>query len=111
MSDACTHTHSYTNTRTHARTHTHTHTLYASCFELHVLPFGYSPCVCVCVCVCVYVCVCVCVCHSLLEEAENERMHLLTFFELRKPGPLFRAMVVMAQGVFFNLYFLGEYTH
>ena len=37
--------------------------------------------------------------HTLLEEAENERMHLLTFLELRKPGPLFKAMVVCGQGV------------
>ena len=33
----------------------------------------------------------------LPHQAENERMHLLTFFELRKPGPLFRAMVVISQ--------------
>lgn len=44
---------------------------------------------------------------TLLDEAENERMHLLTFFEIRKPGPLFRAMVILAQGVFFNAYFLA----
>ncbi len=24
--------------------------------------------------------------HTLLEEAENERMHLLTFMQLRQPG-------------------------
>lgn len=36
--------------------------------------------------------------HTLLEEAENERMHLLTFLELRKPGPLFKAIVVCGQG-------------
>ncbi len=36
--------------------------------------------------------------HTLLEEAENERMHLLTFLELRRPGPLFRAMVMGGQG-------------
>ena len=24
--------------------------------------------------------------HTLLSEAENERMHLFTFLELRKPG-------------------------
>jgi hypothetical protein len=35
--------------------------------------------------------------HTLLEEAENERMHLLTFLQLRQPGPLFRAMVLLAQ--------------
>jgi hypothetical protein len=40
--------------------------------------------------------------HTLLEEAENERMHLLTFLKLREPGPLFRAAVILAQGVFFN---------
>jgi hypothetical protein len=44
----------------------------------------------------------------LLEEAENERMHLLTFLELRQPGALFRLMVLLAQGISFNLYFLGE---
>ena len=36
--------------------------------------------------------------HTLLEEAENERMHLLTSMELRKPGPVFKFMVVGAQG-------------
>ncbi|GIM04047.1 hypothetical protein Vretimale_8683 [Volvox reticuliferus] len=45
--------------------------------------------------------------HTLLEEAENERMHLITFLELRRPGPLFRAAVIAAQGVFFNAYFLS----
>ena len=27
--------------------------------------------------------------HTLLEEAENERMHLMTFMQLRRPGPFF----------------------
>ncbi len=36
--------------------------------------------------------------HTLLEEAENERMHLLTFLHLRRPGPVFKFMVVGAQG-------------
>ena len=35
--------------------------------------------------------------HTLLEEAENERMHLLTFLKLRRPGPIFRASVVLTQ--------------
>lgn len=35
--------------------------------------------------------------HTLLEEAENERMHLLTFLELRKPGFMFRGMVLLSQ--------------
>lgn len=45
--------------------------------------------------------------HTLLEEAENERMHLLTFMEIRQGGPLFRLAVLGAQGVFFNLFFLS----
>ncbi len=36
--------------------------------------------------------------HTLLEEAENERMHLLTFLQLRQPGPLFRGAVLVTQG-------------
>ncbi|CCM03525.1 uncharacterized protein FIBRA_05659 [Fibroporia radiculosa] len=43
--------------------------------------------------------------HTLLEEAENERMHLMTFMVLRKPGIIFRAMVIGAQGVFYNAFF------
>lgn len=35
--------------------------------------------------------------HTLLEEAENERMHLLTFLQLREPGPLMRLMVLFGQ--------------
>ncbi|KAG0146123.1 hypothetical protein CROQUDRAFT_723033 [Cronartium quercuum f. sp. fusiforme G11] len=44
---------------------------------------------------------------TLLEEAENERMHLLTFMKIRQPGIIFRAMVLGAQGVFANLFFLS----
>jgi Alternative oxidase len=43
--------------------------------------------------------------HTLLEEAENERMHLLTFVQLRNPGILFRSAVILTQGIFFNFYF------
>ena len=32
--------------------------------------------------------------HTLLEEAENERMHLLTFMELANPGIFFRGAVL-----------------
>jgi ubiquinol oxidase len=38
--------------------------------------------------------------HTLLEEAENERMHLLTFLEMRNPGWFMRFMVLVAQGKF-----------
>ena len=40
--------------------------------------------------------------HTLLEEAENERMHLLTFIQLRQPGLLFRGAVLLTQGIVFN---------
>ncbi|GAA5867558.1 hypothetical protein JCM3774_003877 [Rhodotorula dairenensis] len=42
---------------------------------------------------------------TLLEEAENERMHLLTFMKIRQPGYFFRFMVLVAQGVFVNGFF------
>ncbi|KAI5656518.1 hypothetical protein M9H77_25311 [Catharanthus roseus] len=43
---------------------------------------------------------------ALLEEAENERMHLMTFMEVSKPRWYERALVFAVQGVFFNAYFL-----
>ncbi|KAH7913407.1 AOX, alternative oxidase mitochondrial precursor [Hygrophoropsis aurantiaca] len=45
--------------------------------------------------------------HTLLQEAENERMHLMTFMTLRQPTWLFRGLVLGAQGVFYNLFFLS----
>ncbi|EKM49507.1 uncharacterized protein PHACADRAFT_131107 [Phanerochaete carnosa HHB-10118-sp] len=45
--------------------------------------------------------------HTLLEEAENERMHLMTFMTIRKPSIFFRALVLGAQGVFYNAFFLS----
>ncbi|CAL9083611.1 unnamed protein product [Musa acuminata var. zebrina] len=44
---------------------------------------------------------------ALLEEAENERMHLMTFMEVAQPRWYERALVIAVQGVFFNAYFLG----
>lgn len=44
--------------------------------------------------------------HTLLEEAENERMHLLIFMNLKDPNIFFRLMVIGAQGIFFNVFFL-----
>nr|GEZ95441.1 alternative oxidase 1 [Tanacetum cinerariifolium] len=44
---------------------------------------------------------------ALLEEAENERMHLMTFMEVAKPKWYERALVFTVQGVFFNAYFLA----
>jgi ubiquinol oxidase len=42
----------------------------------------------------------------LLEEAENERMHLMTFIEIAKPNLLERLLIVLVQGAFFNAFFL-----
>lgn len=44
--------------------------------------------------------------HTLLEECENERMHLLTFLQLRQPSSFFRMMVLFGQGIFYNAYFV-----
>jgi len=44
--------------------------------------------------------------HTLLEEAENERMHLLTFMAVAQPSLFTRALVLGAQGVFYNVFFL-----
>lgn len=44
---------------------------------------------------------------TLLEEAFNERMHLLTFLKLAEPGLFMRLMVLGAQGVFFNGFFIS----
>jgi ubiquinol oxidase len=43
---------------------------------------------------------------QLLDEAENERMHLMTFIHIARPSGFERALVLLAQGVFYNLYFL-----
>tara|TARA_B100001029_G_scaffold172207_1_gene169743 strand:- start:136 stop:798 length:663 start_codon:yes stop_codon:yes gene_type:complete len=42
----------------------------------------------------------------LLDEAENERMHLMTFINIAKPSMFERFIVIFVQGIFFNLYFL-----
>jgi hypothetical protein len=44
---------------------------------------------------------------SLLEEAFNERMHLLTFLKMAEPGWFMKLMILGAQGVFFNSMFLA----
>ena len=42
----------------------------------------------------------------LLDEAENERMHLMTFIEIAKPNAFERLLIILAQGIFYNLFFL-----
>jgi ubiquinol oxidase len=43
---------------------------------------------------------------TLLEEAENERMHLMTFIEIARPSRLERLLVLLVQGAFYNFFFL-----
>lgn len=43
---------------------------------------------------------------TLMDEAENERMHLMTFIEVAKPNRFERFLILVAQGMFFNLFFL-----
>ena len=44
---------------------------------------------------------------TLLEEAYNERMHLLTFLKLAEPGWFMKIIILAGQGVFFNSFFLS----
>lgn len=43
---------------------------------------------------------------TLLEEAENERMHLMIFIEIAKPNRFERLLVLFAQFVFWHFYFI-----
>jgi ubiquinol oxidase len=43
---------------------------------------------------------------TLLDEAQNERMHLMTFVEIAKPNWFERGLILLAQGMFFNAFFL-----
>lgn len=45
--------------------------------------------------------------HTLLEEAENERMHQLTFLQMRNPGPIFRGFVKAGQTLFTGAFTLA----
>ncbi len=42
---------------------------------------------------------------ELLDEAENERMHLMTFVEVAKPTILERIVIMLTQALFYNFYF------
>ncbi|GLQ06904.1 alternative oxidase [Sneathiella chinensis] len=42
---------------------------------------------------------------TLLDEAENERMHLMTFVEITKPSVFERALIMTVQAVFYNVFF------
>jgi ubiquinol oxidase len=42
---------------------------------------------------------------TLLDEAENERMHLMTFIKIAKPNFLERLIIMVVQIIFYNFYF------
>lgn len=42
---------------------------------------------------------------ELIEEADNERMHLMTFIEIAQPSRFERFVIATTQLVFYNLYF------
>ena len=42
---------------------------------------------------------------ELLDEAENERMHLMTFIKIAQPSVFERIVIMLAQAIFFNVYF------
>jgi len=44
---------------------------------------------------------------TLLEDAYNERMHLLTFLKMAEPGWFMKVMILGAQGVFSNAFFIS----
>lgn len=46
--------------------------------------------------------------HHLLQEAENERMHLFIFMQMRNPGILIRSSIAIGQAVFL-IYFNTAY--
>jgi ubiquinol oxidase len=43
---------------------------------------------------------------TLMDEAENERMHLMTFIEIARPNWLERTLVLVAQAGFFGFFLL-----
>lgn len=42
---------------------------------------------------------------ELLDEAENERMHLMTFIKIAQPSAFERGLIMIAQAIFYNAYF------
>jgi len=42
---------------------------------------------------------------ELLDEAENERMHLMTFIQIAQPSRAERLLIMVAQAIFYNVFF------
>lgn len=43
---------------------------------------------------------------ELLDEADNERAHLMFFIEIAKPNFIERMLILVAQAIFWNFYFI-----
>jgi ubiquinol oxidase len=43
---------------------------------------------------------------AFMDEAENQRAHLMAFVAIARPNSFERFLIVIAQGVFYNAYFL-----
>ncbi len=42
---------------------------------------------------------------ELIDEADNERMHLMTFIHIAEPSRMERLLIMVAQAIFYNFYF------
>ena len=42
---------------------------------------------------------------ELIDEADNERMHLMTFIHIARPSRVERLLIMVAQAIFYNFYF------
>lgn len=42
---------------------------------------------------------------ELIEEADNERMHLMTFIKVAEPSRMERLLIMFGQAIFYNFYF------
>ncbi|WP_338042823.1 alternative oxidase [Octadecabacter arcticus] len=42
---------------------------------------------------------------ELIEEADNERMHLMTFIQIAQPSRFERFLITATQLIFYNFYF------
>ena len=42
---------------------------------------------------------------ELVDEAENERMHMMTFIKIAQPNTLERYIILFGQAIFFNAFF------
>jgi ubiquinol oxidase len=42
---------------------------------------------------------------ELIDEADNEHMYLMTFIKIAEPSRFERGLIMVAQAVFYNLYF------